>query len=65
MTLAINAPANDADEPAQTTAAATENISYLCSQCEGSWTYQVVHHTGRCPAYGSGLQRTDTPRTSR
>ena len=63
MTLPIDAQAN-ADKPAQTTTPATEDISYLCSQCEGDLTYQVVHHTGRCPACGSGLRRTDTPPTS-
>jgi rRNA maturation endonuclease Nob1 len=36
----------------------TVDVSYVCSVCTSAWPYQAVRNTGRCPACGSGLQRS-------
>jgi rubrerythrin len=40
---------------------ATADENYTCSACGSTWAYQTVRNTGRCPACGDGLRRTEDP----
>lgn len=45
----------------QQSRSATADERYTCSACASTWAYQTVRNTGRCPACGGGLRRTDDP----
>jgi hypothetical protein len=53
---------NDSDcDSEQRSCDATTNEDYTCSACGSTWSYRTVRNTGRCPACGDGLRRTEAP----
>jgi hypothetical protein len=40
---------------------ATTDEIYTCSACASTWSYRTVRNTGRCPACGDGLRRSNHP----